>query len=257
LMKPTAVFMRPSTGFQSVGVAEILEGFQQVLSSHRSHMVMIDRAQDAVGHHRPAPFGGVLVIPSGVTAEDYKLLSDGGVRYMTAWETELPVEARKFHLGLEEGSFQSARRLFSAGHKKVGILGKEAPELQERKLAGVKRAAAEAGLDASALVEGTAAELLGTEGLTAIIALNDRLAEGAMLTAAKLGISIPKKVSLVSLQRWAMSNGASTVSSVDYHLVEAGRAAGERLLAESPEAGVVAEGRGFSLVAGETIAPAS
>ena len=221
-------------------------------------MVMIDRAQDAVGHHRPAPFGGVLVIPSGVTAEDYKVLSDGGVRYMTAWETELPVEARKFHLGLEEGSFQSARRLFTAGHKKVGLLGKEAPELQERKLAGVKRAAAEAGLDATALVEGTAAELLGTEGLTAIIALNDRLAESAMLVAAKLGISIPKKVSLVSLQRWTLSNsGTSTVSSVDYHLVEAGRAAGERLLAESPEAGVVAEGRGFSLVAGETIAPAA
>jgi LacI family transcriptional regulator len=104
----------------------------------------------------------------------------------------------------------AARLLIEAGHTRIGLLT-DPPDavLTRLRLAGVQEAVLAAGLEALAQIAAgrdtksgfrAAIELLGgQEPPTALICTRERLAVGAVLAAASLGLRIPADLSVVSL----------------------------------------------------------
>jgi LacI family transcriptional regulator len=111
----------------------------------------------------------------------------------------------------EEGAgAQAAQLLLDRGHRRIGLLCGPLDHLQvELRARGVQTALVAAGL-APAPVEAAeiridtgrraaTALLTSGRGLTALVCTNERLAVGALLAAAELGRSVPRDLSLVSL----------------------------------------------------------
>ena len=110
---------------------------------------------------------------------------------------------------------QAGRRatevLLRGGHARIGLVVGDPDSLQTRlRVAGVQQTAAEAGQPAPVpaaagrtIEDGfraTRTLLLGPDRPTALICTHERLAIGAVLVAAELGVSIPADLSLVSLE---------------------------------------------------------
>ena len=108
----------------------------------------------------------------------------------------------------EGGAYLAARHLLDLGHREIGALsGPEAWSSNARRVAGYRRALAEAGLSLSiAHADRTTIES-GAEAyrrliaqhpaLTAICAVNDAMALGALRTAQESGKSVPADLSIV------------------------------------------------------------
>jgi LacI family transcriptional regulator len=104
----------------------------------------------------------------------------------------------------------AAQLLIEAGHTRIGLLT-DPPDtvLTRLRLAGVQEAVLAADLEALAQIAAgrdtesgfrAASELLGSEEPpTALICTRERLAVGAVLAAARLGLQIPADLSMVSL----------------------------------------------------------
>ncbi|WP_020521066.1 LacI family DNA-binding transcriptional regulator [Catelliglobosispora koreensis] len=108
----------------------------------------------------------------------------------------------------ESGGYLAASELFRLGHKHVGVIaGPKALTTTTDRLAGLRRAAKDSGrrlmrtvyaeFDRDSGAE-AAAELMDSyPNLTAIAALNDSMAIGAMALLRQRGISVPQRVSVI------------------------------------------------------------
>ena len=101
--------------------------------------------------------------------------------------------------------------LLEHGHRRIAVLTGEAARLQTGlRVAGVEQALPQAGLpsplpvaagrDAGAGYRAARALLLGPERPTALVCTHERLAVGAVLAAAELGLPVPDALSVVSLE---------------------------------------------------------
>lgn len=152
----------------------------------------------------------------------------------------------------EGGAYLAMKAVLDAGHRRIGVLGIESPPPHEwtgytgtlaRRIAGYRGALAEVGLDIGdvALVETPTSEDDGraaTERLidadpeiTAIVAMADIVALGALEAAEGRGIDVPTELSVVGFDgipqaRW--NRPALTTVSQNAH--EKGRVAGELLV---------------------------
>jgi LacI family transcriptional regulator len=108
------------------------------------------------------------------------------------------------------GAFAATTALLDAGHRRIGYLQSDAPiPAASERLEGYRRALEAHGiaLDPALIVAGVdehpgglaaAAELLGRqERPSAIFAFNDRMAAGAVHAAHRLGLSVPRDLSIV------------------------------------------------------------
>lgn len=109
-----------------------------------------------------------------------------------------------------EGGRRAAQLLLDAGHRRVAVLGGQPPLIaMPRRLAGVSAAFEAAGLPApevvpgghgweiSTGVEAATAALSRSQRPTGLLCANDRVATGAYLAAARLGLDVPGDVSIV------------------------------------------------------------
>jgi LacI family transcriptional regulator len=112
--------------------------------------------------------------------------------------------------GNEEGGYLAGAELFGLGHQRIGVVaGPKVLTTTTDRLAGLRRAAKEFGQtipprrvvyadfdrDSGALA---AAELLDTNpGMTAIVALNDAMAIGALATLRERDIAVPAAMSVM------------------------------------------------------------
>lgn len=106
---------------------------------------------------------------------------------------------------------RAAAVLLERGHRRIGVLGGDPEAFQSQlRLQGVQRRLEAAGLPLRATVSSTgsidegyraALALLDTpQRPTALICLQERLAVGAALAATELGLPVPERLSLVSLE---------------------------------------------------------
>ncbi|HEY5820352.1 MAG TPA: LacI family DNA-binding transcriptional regulator [Propionibacteriaceae bacterium] len=105
----------------------------------------------------------------------------------------------------------AAQILIDHGHRRIGLLTDDAPTAQVReRVAGVHAAMASAGLAPPVLWAGAGEiqhgaalardALSGSSAPTGLVCVHERLALGAVLAAAQLGLSIPEDLSVVSLE---------------------------------------------------------
>ncbi|SDU99035.1 transcriptional regulator, LacI family [Microlunatus sagamiharensis] len=103
----------------------------------------------------------------------------------------------------------AAHLLLDAGHRVLGVLAGREGLASERRVQGVTRATADAGLAPPVVVEAGHSVEDGYDGArrllssdlppTALVCTHERLALGALLAAADLGLRVPDDLSLVSL----------------------------------------------------------
>jgi DNA-binding LacI/PurR family transcriptional regulator len=150
------------------------------------------------------------------------------------------------------GALAAMGHLLDLGHRRIGVIssGPGAYALEER-MRGVAAALADAGLelDGALLAAGDltidsgergAHELLGRpEPPTAIFALNDRMALGALRAARERGLSVPDDLSVVGFDDIFLSAlltpALTTIRQPGYQLGVAASAALFRLLNGAPE----------------------
>jgi LacI family transcriptional regulator len=139
----------------------------------------------------------------------------------------------------ELGAYAMARRVFGLGHRRVGVVAgpRELTTTTDR-LAGVRRAASEHGAPvpprrvayADFTRDGGAtatAGLLDAEPqLTAIIALNDSMAVGALAVLRVRGLAVPDRVSVVGFDDMPIARDLTpALTTVRLPLVEMGERA--------------------------------
>jgi LacI family transcriptional regulator len=147
----------------------------------------------------------------------------------------------------EEGAYLIGAHVFSLGHRHVAVVaGPKVLTTTTDRVAGLRRAARQYGrtLPARRIVytdftrDGGAdavAELMSTEpGLTAIVALNDSLAVGALAALRERGIAVPEAVSVTGFDDMPIARDVTpALTTVRLPLVDMGERAMTLALATS------------------------
>jgi LacI family transcriptional regulator len=110
----------------------------------------------------------------------------------------------------EVAAYELTRHLLGLGHRRFGFLkGLEGHLSAEQRYSGFLRALAQAGIEADAVVaargnftfksgiELTPGLLKDGQGITALVCANDDMAVGALFSIHKMGLNVPKDLSVV------------------------------------------------------------
>ena len=150
-----------------------------------------------------------LILSTARLGDDFPSeLAASGVPYVLALRTDGHSLAS---VGDDElGGYLAARHLLDLGHRRIGLIaGPEYASSARGRVAGYRRAMAEAGVDVppawvAASTFGIEAGARAAHALmsldprpTAVFAVNDNTAVGALSAFEHLGLSVPKDVSLV------------------------------------------------------------
>jgi len=238
--------------------AEITRGLQRVASEHGRLLVICNSYRDPVRELeyvellRAHQVAAIVLAGSGyhdpkVTAEFNTALrayEQTGGRVAVIGRHELVGDA--VVPANEAGAALIGSHLFELGHQRVGVVaGPKVLTTTTDRLAGLRRAARELGrtLPARRIAytdfsrDGgaeAAAQLLDAEpGLTAIVALNDSMAVGALAALRQRGIAVPEAVSVTGFDDMPIARDVTpALTTIRLPLVEMGARA--MLLALEP-----------------------
>lgn len=206
-----SILTNPYFGEFSAGIATAAEAagmsLQFISPLHGSLSRAVDRAS----------VDGIIAVGLGVDHPDIDQIRRSRMPYVLIDSTALPDEP-SIDIDDEAGARAAASHLIELGHRSFVVLGIEPPEastttdpawVTSRRLSGYRAAAAEAGLTigeecvvtAPVSLEGGAAAFhrAWASGLrpTAVLAMGDVMAIGAMRAARDLGLRIPTDLSIV------------------------------------------------------------
>ncbi len=165
---------------------------------------------------------GVLVVETGVCAEGARLLAARGYVWVTLGYCPPQAETYSIHADDYGGARQATMHILSLGHQCIGVIRGDAqsPQAIQQRLAGCRQALADHGLalDDVLIADGdltpesgyqAAARLMAAATPpTAIFALNDRMAEGALRYLREHGWQVPEQVSVVGFDDVPMAESA-------------------------------------------------
>nr|WP_184802085.1 LacI family DNA-binding transcriptional regulator [Kribbella italica] len=228
--------------------ADLAAGIEEELRAAEYQMVLVNDNGDPAEEMRAAEtllamrVPGVIVTP--VTAACPRILQDNGVHVVCA-DRELGRSGSDVVLSDNKaGARELTEHLIGLGHTRIGFLIDETKwSTGAGRLAGFRAAHADHGLevdeqliaytsfDAVAAQE-TTRELLDSLDMTAIVAANNVLAQGALAEIKRRRWKIPRRISLAAYDDvpW-MSLVAPALTTVDQHTVELGRNCARLLLA--------------------------
>jgi LacI family transcriptional regulator len=225
--------------------ALIAEGAEGCAANAGYALVLIRRAE---GERLDDLVGRVdgLLVAAATREANYRSELLGGLPSVLVNRRE-PGEIPSVVVDDEGGSALAVRHLLSLGHRRIAhVAGPQNADTARRRLAGWRLALAEAGLEAedSAVVEASAfdeaaadraAEVLlgGSTRPSAVFAANIRLATGTLAAAHRLGLEVPRDLSIVGFDDHPLAAYLRPpLTTVRMPLVELGAAAVEILLAE-------------------------
>ncbi|GAB3458690.1 LacI family DNA-binding transcriptional regulator [Actinophytocola sediminis] len=260
--------------------AEITRGLQRVASEHDRLVIICNSYRDpereleyvellrahqveaiilaGSGYHDPAFTKSLNAKLSAYMATGGRVSVVG--RHKLAGDAVMPAN--------EQGAYLIGREIFEAGHRHIGVVAapKQLTTTTDR-LAGLRRAAREyrrtlparrieyAEFDRDGGAAATAALLDAEPKLTAIVALNDSMAIGALSVLRARGVAVPEEVSVVGFDDMPIAQDVTpALTTVRLPLVEIGaRAIGLALEAQHPNPRV--EEAGATVVHRESLAP--
>ncbi|MGH3877238.1 MAG: LacI family DNA-binding transcriptional regulator [Actinophytocola sp.] len=228
--------------------AEITRGLQRVASEHGRLVIICnsyrdpDRELEYVELLRAQQVEAIILAGSGyhdqaftkaLNAKLSAYMSTGGRvsvvgRHKLAGDAVMPAN--------EEGGYLIGSAVFAAGHRHVGVVAapKQLTTTTDR-LAGLRRAARAhhrtlpakrieyASFDRDGGASATSALLDADPRLTAIVALNDSMAIGAMSVLRSRGLSVPADVSVVGFDDMPIARDVTpALTTVRLPLVEIG-----------------------------------
>jgi LacI family transcriptional regulator len=261
--------------------AEITRGLQRVAIEHGRLLVICNSYRDPVKEREYVELlhanqvAAIVLAGSGIAdpaankdlASALAAYSRTGGRVALIGRHTLPGNA--VIPANEDGARLLGKHLYGLGHRKIGVIGgpRQLTSTADR-LAGLRAAATEAGstLPAKRIAycdftrdSGAAAadELLTADsGLTAIVALNDAMAVGALSHLRSRGISVPHDMSLVGFDDMPVAGDVTPpLTTVALPLVEMGMRAMSMALDSSASTTNKVERMDATLVVRESTAP--
>jgi LacI family transcriptional regulator len=202
--------------------AEITRGLQRVATEHGRLCIICNSYRDPdrelayVDLLRAQQVAAIVLTGSGYHDPRFSRLLNAKLRAYEQAGGRVAVIGRHKHAcdavvpGNEEGGYLAAAELYRLGHERIGVVaGPKVLTTTTDRLAGFRRAAKEfnqtlpprriryADFDRDGAALATAALLDATPGLTAIAALNDTMAIGALATLRARGCTVPDQISLI------------------------------------------------------------
>lgn len=245
--------------FRALNTPITVEKISQVqrLVSDRGYRPLIElteidqrRGQDVIDHFLTLHVEGVILIdmpPSPETAAWLRLLREKGIPAVM-WEPLEPPAANAVYLDRSEAMAQVTERLIDLGHSRFGLLGISREfRLGVPRCDGIERALVRRGLsfaDAVATFDAPDQRYQGlkygrelAEGLlragplpSALLALNDEVAAGALWRLQQSGLQAPKDFSLFGFDNLPVSQQTQPALCTVDHQVEESAAAVVELL---------------------------
>ncbi len=189
---------------------------------------------------------GLLVFPTffQVVQEEALKLKASGIPFVIVGRRIEGMDSDYVAIDLESGGYKAADFLIKLGHKKIGIIyGVANPDLGKSRLEGFKRAFLENGIHfRTDFVKGcgyrihdgykVAKELLSDKDRpTALFAINDLLAIGALKAVRELGLKVPADISIVGFDDIEFASYSDPpLTTVSLKEKEMGKAAVEMLI---------------------------
>jgi LacI family transcriptional regulator len=233
--------------------AEITRGLQRVASSHGQLLVICNSYRDPqreleyVALLRAQQAGALVLAGSGYHDAEFtrqlnaqlKAYTETGGRVAVIGRHELVSAGAAVLPENQLGAYGIGQRVYGLGHRRVGVLaGPRLLTTTTDRLTGLRRAAAECGttLPARRILytdftrdggAASAAILLDNEpDLTAIFALNDSVAVGALAVLRERGIPVPGRMSIVGFDDMPIARDVTpALTTVRLPLVEMGERA--------------------------------
>lgn len=202
--------------------AEITRGLQRVATEHGRLVIICntyrdpDKELEYVELLRANQAAAIILAGSGYHDEQFTLTLDAKLRVYQATGGHVAVIGRHEHSGHavipanEAGGHLIGTELYGLGHTRIGVVaGPRHLTTTSDRLTGLRRAAREHGQQLTARqivyadferaggVSATAALLDAHPGLTAVAALNDSMAIGALALLRERGIDVPGRISVI------------------------------------------------------------
>jgi LacI family transcriptional regulator len=231
--------------------AEITRGLQRVASSYGQLLVICNSYRDPqreleyVALLRAQQAGALVLAGSGYHDAEFTKQLNGQLRAYAETGGRVAVIGRHELVGAavlpdnENGAYGIGLAVFGYGHRRVGVIaGPRNLTTTTDRLTGVRRAAEEKGvpLPARRIVyadftrdggaEATRKLLAAEPDLTAIVALNDSMAVGALAMLRRLGLEVPRQVSVTGFDDMPIARDVTpSLTTVRLPLVEMGERA--------------------------------
>ncbi len=188
---------------------------------------------------------GVLVVPTGQSTRSVEMLLEKNIPVVLI-DRDLPdIKVSRVLVDNHRGGYTGMRHLLELGHRSIGVIGTPAySHSMIQRMEGVRQALEEFDLDTSGLLMGsglldyfemgyhhTKRLLQGKNRPSAIFALIDIAAIGAMHAAAELGFRIPDDLSVMGYDDIPLASfSVPTLTSVRQPIYEMGEVASRLLL---------------------------
>jgi LacI family transcriptional regulator len=263
--------------------AEITRGLQRVATQHGRLVIICNTYRDPgkeleyVELLRAHQVAAIILAGSGYHDEQFTRTLDAKLRVYQSAGGHVAVVGRHEHTGHavipanETGGYLIGAELLSLGHRQIGVVaGPKHLTTTTDRLAGLRRAVREHGLklptrriayadfDRAGGAAATASLLDAEPALTAIAALNDSMAIGALALLRARGIAVPGRVSVIGFDDMPVARDVTpTLTTVRLPLADMGARA-MSLALEPPEddAGPNIEHIAAELVRRESSGPA-
>ncbi|MFY1689717.1 LacI family DNA-binding transcriptional regulator [Plantactinospora sp. WMMB782] len=202
--------------------SEITRGLQRVATEHGRLVIICntyrdpDKELEYVELLRANQAAAIILAGSGYHDEQFTNTLDAKLRVYQSTGGHVAVIGRHEHSGHavipanEAGGHLIGAELYGLGHTRIGVVaGPRHLTTTTDRLAGLRRAAREHGqqlgtdqivyadFDRSGGVAATATLLESCPGVTAVVALNDSMAIGALALLRSRGIEVPGRISVV------------------------------------------------------------
>jgi len=194
-----------------------------------------------------------LIVLNARDDERYKLLeplSQGGSPIIYIKNTPVDEPVSSVHCDDMEGGYLATKHLLDLGHEKIAIiLGLQNEQCTGERLQGYKKALKEVGFSAdnNLILEGNWSSQSGSDAasklledpnqFSAIFALNDRMAAGAIRTLREAGYNVPEDYSIVGYDNGPLASLIDPpLTTVEQPLEEFGKQAA-RILIQNIENG--------------------
>ncbi|MEH1013330.1 LacI family DNA-binding transcriptional regulator [Micromonospora sp. CPCC 206060] len=228
--------------------AEVTRGLQRV-ATERGRLLIIcnsyrdpERELEYVELLRGQQVAALILAGSGYHDPAFTTLLNEKLAAYEATGGRVAVIGRHEHSGdavmpaNEDGGYLVGRELLALGHRMVGVIaGPRVLTTTTDRIAGLRRAFAAqgltlpeehicyAGFDRDGGVQATGALLDAVPGLTAVVALNDQMAIGALALLRSRGIAVPERVSVTGFDDMPIARDVTpALTTVRLPLVEMG-----------------------------------
>jgi GntR family transcriptional regulator of arabinose operon len=235
-LPPVGLLIRKPERLTGDYFVDLIRGCNSYLNAIGSQITIITQPPNQWPKRLYESLAGVIVIPVGITQSDIAVLTSNACPHVIVMESLLSGPHVK--MDIEKISFDLTTLLLQKGHRRIALISGHGEHSDNFKRKGISEALQQYGISLDGLddiqadydvanAQKAAETLLSQKNRpTAIIAFDDRMAIGIVQTAKKIGLNLPRQLSIVGFNNSPMGSLIDPpLTTVHFPIHDAGRAA--------------------------------